>query len=252
MEDFGGASGARGQACRPCPAARTPRDGVAPHYRVRLWGVLPPIPPPASPSPEFAPVEFDASAADVLTKGTSCASCDQDIRAIYYEAAGKVICPSCRGELEAHISPTGGRAGRFGRAFVFGLMAAAAGAALYYLIRAITGYEIGLVAVLVGFMVGKAVFFGSGRRGGRRYQVLAVGLTYSAMALTYAPIAMERGLVVVFALPILVGVSSIISVFILGFALVQAWQMNKAVDISITGPYRITAPSPATTPAPAT
>jgi len=43
------------------------------------------------------------------------------------------------------------------------------------------------VAVLVGVMVGKAVRKGSGGRGGRGYQVLAVVLTYCCIAANYVP-----------------------------------------------------------------
>ena len=55
-------------------------------------------------------------------------------------------------------------------ALVFGLLGAGAGAALYFIILATTGYEIGLVAILVGFIVGKAVHAGSRARGGAGYQ----------------------------------------------------------------------------------
>ncbi|MDQ6633352.1 MAG: hypothetical protein M3Z10_01200, partial [Gemmatimonadota bacterium] len=51
------------------------------------------------------------------------------------------------------------------------------------------------------------------------------------------------------ALPILVGLGSPISILILVFGLLQAWRMNKRVQLSVSGPYRL-APSaaPATGP----
>src|SRR2546422_11725279 len=54
------------------------------------------------------------------------------------------------------------------------------GAGLYFGIEATTGYELGLVAVVVGLMVGGAVRKGSNGRGGWRYQALAMFLTYCA------------------------------------------------------------------------
>ena len=60
-------------------------------------------------------------------------------------------------------------------------MAAAAGAVLYYLVTRTTGYNIGLISVLVGFMVGAAVRKGTGNRGGLLYQFLALFLTYMAI-----------------------------------------------------------------------
>jgi hypothetical protein len=77
------------------------------------------------------------------------------------------------------------------RAAAFGLGAAIAGAILYYAVIAITGWEIGLVAIVIGFMVGYAVRRGTRGVGGRRYQMLAVGLTYFAVGLAYAPLAFK-------------------------------------------------------------
>ena len=45
-------------------------------------------------------------------------------------------------------------------------------------------------------------------------------------------------------LPVLVGLGSPISILILVFGLLQAWRMNKRVELSVTGPYRL-APAPA-------
>jgi len=75
-----------------------------------------------------------------------------------------------------------------------GLVAAIAGSLLYFAVAAITGREFGLVAIAVGFMVGKAVRRGSRGRGGWAYQTLAIALTYLAIVSTYVPlIAKEFG-----------------------------------------------------------
>jgi hypothetical protein len=79
----------------------------------------------------------------------------------------------------------GAGAHRFGRAILFGSGAAVAGAAIYYAILAATGYSIGIIAILVGYMVGRAVNVGSKGKGGRKYQLLAALLTYFAMSSTY-------------------------------------------------------------------
>jgi hypothetical protein len=76
---------------------------------------------------------------------------------------------------------------RFGRAALFGLVAAVLGAVLYYAVIAITNFEIGIVAIAIGFMVGYAVRKGA-HGGGRRFQVLAVALTYWAVGLAYTPV----------------------------------------------------------------
>src|SRR6185312_6446610 len=65
------------------------------------------------------------------------------------------------------------------------------GAVIWFVIRRATQLEIGLVAILVGFLVGKAVRSGSGNRGGRGYQVLAVLITYCCIAANYMPDIIE-------------------------------------------------------------
>jgi hypothetical protein len=69
-----------------------------------------------------------------------------------------------------------------------GVAAAIAGSLLYFAVAAITGREFALVAIAVGYMVGKAVRRGSRGRGGWAYQTLAVGLTYLAIVSTYVPL----------------------------------------------------------------
>jgi hypothetical protein len=79
----------------------------------------------------------------------------------------------------------GSPAGRFARAPGARVWRGNAGrAGLYFGIAALTGYEFGLVAVVVGLLVGGAVRKGSNGRGGWRYQALAMFLTYTAVAAT--------------------------------------------------------------------
>jgi hypothetical protein len=77
------------------------------------------------------------------------------------------------------------------RAGLFGLGAAIAGAIVYYGVIAITDFEIGIVAILIGYMVGWAVRRGTRGRGGRRLQLLAVALTYFSVAMAYLPLAIK-------------------------------------------------------------
>ncbi|MDQ6635955.1 MAG: hypothetical protein M3Z10_14480, partial [Gemmatimonadota bacterium] len=144
----------------------------------------------ALPSLDVAPLQFDAPHHQGPPAAMSCAMCSQSIQSVYYEAGGGVLCARCRGKLESSLG-SAGKGGRVLRASAFGLLAAVAGSIVYYAIRAATGYEIGIVAILVGWGVGRAIFLGSGGRGGRGYQALAIGLTYMAMATTYLPSARE-------------------------------------------------------------
>ena len=60
-----------------------------------------------------------------------------------------------------------------------------------YAITAVSGYELGLIAIVVGYAVGAAVRWGSNGRGGWRYQTLAMLLTYLAIVSTYVPPMIE-------------------------------------------------------------
>lgn len=138
-----------------------------------------------------APLQFDTAHPGNAVPALSCASCHEPVRSVYYAVNTNVVCSRCRGKLETRISSAGGGR-RFGRAFGFGMVAAIAGAIFYYGFREVTGIDFGLVAVLVGFMVGKAVFVGTEQRGGRRYQFLAAALTYFAIASTYLPVVLKE------------------------------------------------------------
>src|SRR5262249_26107046 len=70
--------------------------------------------------------------------------------------------------------------------------AAIAGFALYFGVLKVTGMEIGLISIVVGFMVGAAVRKGSEGRGGALYQVTAVFLTYLAIAVSYSALVIPQ------------------------------------------------------------
>ena len=72
-----------------------------------------------------------------------------------------------------------------------GLGAGIVGAIIYYSVIAIAHVEIGIVAILIGYMVGAAVRKGARGGGGRRYQILAVALTYFSVGLAYSPLAFK-------------------------------------------------------------
>ncbi|HXJ33518.1 MAG TPA: hypothetical protein VMS22_05700 [Candidatus Eisenbacteria bacterium] len=115
-----------------------------------------------------------------------CAGCGVPIGDTYFEVNGRVVCPSCQGRIvEARAAGSG--AGRLVAAALLGVGAAALGAIVWYGIREVTGYEVGLVAIGVGLLVGVAVQRGSGGRGGVPYQILAVALTYLSIVSANAP-----------------------------------------------------------------
>jgi len=122
--------------------------------------------------------------------GVTCASCQGVIAEEYFDLNGKSVCAPCRARLEEFAETPRGL-GVLGRAGGFGAVAAIAGAILYYAVVAITEFEIGLVAIAIGYMVGYGVRRGARGRGGRRFQVLAIVLTYWAVGLAYTPFAIK-------------------------------------------------------------
>ena len=135
---------------------------------------------------QFDKAEFDQAPLRL------CKGCNTTLVEHYYQASGSIFCEHCAEGLRGFLKGKGSRAARLVRALVYGLGAAIGGSLLYYAILASTGYQIGLVAIVVGIMVGKAVRAGSGNRGGWRYQVLAAILTYVSIASTYVPLALRE------------------------------------------------------------
>jgi hypothetical protein len=121
----------------------------------------------------------------------SCASCQKTLDRRYFEVNGAIACDHCRTQA-ALASNQGTPASRFFRALAAGSLAGAAGSGVYFLISKLTGYEFGLVAVIVGLAVGAAVKWGCYGRGGKPYQALAVALTYLAIVSTYVPQIIEE------------------------------------------------------------
>jgi len=122
--------------------------------------------------------------------GATCAACNRAISDSYFEVNGKIVCPACRSRLAAEWN-RGSSGGRFFKALVLGLFAGAVGAGIWFALLKLFNIELGLVAIVVGLLVGGAVRKGSNGRGGWAYQTLAMFITYSAIVSTYIPFILE-------------------------------------------------------------
>lgn len=144
-------------------------------------------PPQALPAPAAEPEEIGFDRADFSSGETrkTCAVCGKAAEPEYYQLGGRDICPACAAVKRAEREGAGALG--FSRAALFGAGAALAGAALYAIISAVTGYQFSLIAIAIGWMVGRAVMTGTGGRGGRKYQILAVLLTYFAITTSFIP-----------------------------------------------------------------
>jgi len=231
------------------------------------------------------------------TEGIVCSGCNSVMFDEYYSIGGKPICASCRASVET-TRATSRTPKAFLKALAFALGAALAGAAVYYAVMEFLDLEIGIVAILIGWLVGRAIQKALPGGGLRRYQVLAAVLTYFAVGVAYMPFvfsekekdkatakAQDSTAVVVqketsaasstasssaatksgdepssekkggsvligigaliflaFALPVVSifsGGSGIISAFIIGIGMRQAWRMSGAPALAITGPFRV-------------
>ncbi len=257
------------------------------------------------------PLQFDKAEYAGSAALSGCTQCQQPLGGQYYELNGAAICGSCKASLDAARSGGSGL-GRFVKSTTLGLLTAALGTAIWYGVRALTGYEFGLLAILVGLGVGGAVRAGSNARGGWAYQTLAMFLTYASIVGTYvpeiwkaldqppptesalaaaapapsgvtapanpratpapadpgatpapagaessepAPVGPAQGLAALalavlflmalaFAAPFLAGFENIMGLIIIGIGLYEAWKMNRASPVGITGPYRLALKGP--------
>jgi hypothetical protein len=145
--------------------------------------------------PGNKPLQFDVAEAGTGASAvarpnvTTCNACSRRITGEYYQVNDVIVCASCRVSL---AQPRGTRLQRVLRATGLGLLAAIGGSLLYFAVAAITGREFGLVAIVVGYMVGIAVRKGSRGKGGWAYQTLAVGLTYLAIITSYVPLVAKE------------------------------------------------------------
>jgi hypothetical protein len=120
-----------------------------------------------------------------------CANCGKPLGSTYHTANGAPICSSCRGRLATATAPLRDPV-TLAKALVFGFGAAIVGAIIYYAVMRYLNLEIGLVAILTGWMVGKAMSKATAGRGGRLVQVSAGLLTYVSVAMAYFPFAIQQ------------------------------------------------------------
>src|SRR5581483_5107258 len=143
-----------------------------------------PAPSPSGDSSGMGDLQFQsAEPLAAAASGPACVVCKQPIVKTYYHAQGAVVCEVCAHRIQSgqQVPPKLSLA----RAVLYGSGAALAGCILYALIAILFKLEIGIVAIVVGIMVGKAIRHASNGMGGRPQQILAVVLTYFAITTSY-------------------------------------------------------------------
>ena len=122
---------------------------------------------------------------------TTCSRCETTLTE-YWAVDGAVLCERCKEDLLAERTSTDGRGRRVLKALGLGLGGMIVGAGVWYGVAKLTGYEIGFIAILLGFLVGKGVFLGSEKRGGLGYQLLAMAITWFGIGAAMAPFAYQE------------------------------------------------------------
>lgn len=97
------------------------------------------------------------------------------------KAPSITLCPNCVSATERAFQAETEEANLMG-ALLMGLGAALISSLIWYAVVVVTDYELGIIAIAVGWLVAQAVMLGAGRKRGRRLQGLSLVITVVAMA----------------------------------------------------------------------
>lgn len=199
---------------------------------------------------EFEPQEASELAAPPAP--LACMLCQVRIVDRYFEVNGRCVCPRCRERLDRDRE--NGAPGAPVRAFLLGAGGGVLGSLLYYAVVVITKLELGIIAIVVGILVGKGVRRGAGLHRHWLYPALGLGLTYLAIVSTYVPevtraleanpdlqgqpVALAQSLMLACILPFLMLFElEIWGPIILAIGLWEGFHYSKAPALSVTGPH---------------
>jgi hypothetical protein len=206
---------------------------------------------------DFTHAQYEAPAE------AACAVCKQPFTAAYYSVNGHGVCERCLATLRAS------QRGSFFKALGLGTAAGAVGAAVYYAIRSATGYDLALITIVVGIIVGIGVRRGAGGSQSAVYRAMAVGITWVAMCSTYIPDVLKGfredgsqigAIQVIFAAVLSLGVpyfmikgAEVLGLIIFAVGIWEAWRRSAPPTFQVAGPFQLapsatpSAPEPAST-----
>jgi hypothetical protein len=185
-----------------------------------------------------------------------CRSCRNMISGQYYYINDQMVCPPCAVRARTGLSSDSQAA--YACALFFGVGGAIFGSILYAGFTIATHITLGYLAIVVGWMVGKAMKYGSNGLGGSRYQFTAVLLTYAAISMAAIPVNLYDAYVQSgpltdwagllneipvwgFASPFLglktdlVSASIRLTIVVIGICI--AWKITRPRPLSVAGPY---------------
>jgi hypothetical protein len=211
------------------------------------------------PHPAFP--RFQGAELAELSPTELCPNCNNLISFEYFRINGQMVCPSCA--VQARTGQSSDSQVAYALALFFGIGGAMVGSMLYAGFAIATHITLGYLALVVAWIVGKSMEYGSNGLGGGRYQFTAVVLTYLSVSLASIPVNLyevfsQSGSLTNWAdLLNQVPAWALISPFLglgtdmvaagirmamlfLGFCL--AWRITRPKPLSVAGPYCVTAP----------
>jgi hypothetical protein len=206
-------------------------------------------------------LQFDRAEYSGPAKVGPCANCGKAIEDEYWHANGQTVCPDCA-RLMAEIQQAPPNA-LLTKAALYATGAAIGCSIAYAAILIITKYDLALIAIAVGWLIGKATRIATAGVGGRVAQYIAVAATYISISGTlffqilYVASQSGKSIPTLFGYVYLFivsmgkpffdiqeGFQGIIGLVILFFGLQQAWQQTRAIQVAIAGPYSASAAQP--------
>jgi hypothetical protein len=201
-------------------------------------------------------MNFEKAEYQSTTNIGPCANCNKSLDSTYYQANGMNVCEDCANILRVASGAPGKT--HLAKGAVYAVGAAFVCSAVYAAIIVITNFELGLIAIAVGWIVGRAARIGAAGLGSRPLQIIAVAATYMAISGSlFFQVVYElnkegkaingiAGYVVMFFLSmgkplfeLSEGFGGIIGLVILFFGLQQAWQNTRALAVDVAGPYNV-------------
>jgi hypothetical protein len=195
---------------------------------------------------------------------TTCGACKRPILDTYYALNDILLCPECRDRVEQQWRG-GSRIGRSAKATLLGSLAAVAGFAIYFGVLKIANKGLdmfltytAIVASYSGVFIpamfakfeadrAEKVLDDAKAQGEEKPAEAAKGVPAKeapakvgeAEATQPWPLALALFVGLLYALPIMVGFQQPIGLFIIAFALWEAWKMNRRAHLVINGPYAV-------------
>ena len=115
---------------------------------------------------------------------STCPLCQGVIQPMQGKTAnGHTVCPSCFAQIESEVAAQAVTMRAVPLALLGGGIGAVLAAAIWAGITIFTGYQVGYIAVLVGYLAGKGVVILNGKQRGRALQFAAVGASLVGLLL---------------------------------------------------------------------